>query len=99
MRDTPVPEDSYDFDLEDEREILAHEIVRAARALARLSDLAAIVERSGDGTGELDHMAVQLHHWARSIAINLFRPDLVDEIERSKRELAKWHQAKARFVA
>ena len=99
MRNTPVPEYSQHFDLEDEREVLAHEIVRAARALARLSDLAAIVERCGDGTGELDHMAVQLHHWARSIAINLFRPELVDEIERSRRELAKWHQAKVGFVA
>ena len=86
------------MDFEDERELLVREMLAAARVLSRLTDLVGVLEHDCRPSVELDGTAEALQQWARSIAVNLFRPGLIEDVERNQQELARWHALKTGFA-
>jgi hypothetical protein len=86
----------FGFDYEDERAALAYEMVAAAQTVSRLANLSRVVE--GDGARisdtELDDLAERLHQWALTVATNLFRPALVEELAGHHQDLMRWRALK-----
>jgi hypothetical protein len=91
----------FGFDYEDERAALACEMAAVAGTVSRLASLSRVIE--GDGARisdtELDDLAERLHQWALTVATNLFRPALVEELAGRHQDLMRWRALKTRMAA
>jgi hypothetical protein len=86
-----------ELDLEDERERFARDMAAAATALVRLADLSMVLETDTPAlsASELNDFADRLFSWAVSVGTNLFRPALVDHLDKQQVAFEKWRDLRS----
>jgi hypothetical protein len=86
-------------DLNEERAQFAQEAAAVARSLSRLADLSEILDRGTVevGVDDLNSMAARVHRWAVAVALDVSRPELIEDIERRERAFADWRELQARL--